>query len=150
MFEGNENMTFFINRDATGFYVFSMDQGLNPIAKWVRRDRQSEGSAHFNPSYTADITYAGDRVNGYKFEHGLYADMGTSTHQAEVAVSAAVQAVASSSSSTWHMANDNCTTREIEGERERERETQREKLPVFISSCGDMQQVGSYDQCTAV
>ena len=110
MFEGNENMTFFINRDATGFYVFSMDQGLNPIAKWVRRDRQSEGSTHFNPSYTADITYAGDRVNGYKFEHGLYADMGTSTHQAEVAVSAAMQAVASSSSRSSRSSSSNSSS----------------------------------------
>ena len=89
LFEGHENLSFFINMDCTGFYVFSMAEGMHPIAKWVRRDRNSEGST-FEPSYTAEIHYAGDRVNGYKIGLGLYVDMGTGTNQAGAARAAAI------------------------------------------------------------
>ena len=71
LFEGHENVTFFINNDSTGFYIFTMSEG-NPVAKWVRRDR----------TFTMDVPYSGDRVNGYKLDMGLYADMGTSKPQA--------------------------------------------------------------------
>ena len=94
LFEGRDNLSYFMNKDSTGCYVFSMAQGLNPIAKWVRRDRASVRTKNFQASYTADIIYAGDRINGYKIEHGLYVDLGTGTLQARAAESAAAPAAA--------------------------------------------------------
>ena len=81
LFEGHENVTFFINNDSTGFYIFTMSEG-NPVAKWVRRDRNTDNIAVFTPTFTKDVPYSGDRVNGYKLDMGLYADMGTGTPQA--------------------------------------------------------------------
>ena len=92
LFDGHENCTYFVNLDSTGFYVFSLSRGLDPIAKWVRRNRRSEGSSTFEPLYTAAITYAGDRVNGYKITNGLYVDTGMGTNQAGAAASAAAPA----------------------------------------------------------
>ena len=67
LFFGHENLSYFVNRDSTGFYVFSMAGGLNPIAKWVRARRDTDpNSSAFQASYTAAITYAGDRLNGYR------------------------------------------------------------------------------------
>ena len=68
--------TFFINQDKTGFYVFSMRDGLTPEVKWVRGVRDM-GPRNFEARYAALVTYAGDRVNGYKMEPGLYAYFGT-------------------------------------------------------------------------
>ena len=72
----NSNCTFFINKDKTGFYVFSMLDGLTPDVKWVRGVR-GMGPRNFEARYAALVTYAGDRVNGYKIESGLYAKFGT-------------------------------------------------------------------------
>ena len=66
----------FINKDKTGFYVFSMRDGLTPEAKWARGVRDM-GPRNFEARYAALVTYAGDRVNGYKIESGLYAKFGT-------------------------------------------------------------------------
>ena len=75
LFDGLDNVTYFINRDSSGFYVFSMESG-NLVVKWVRRDRMTDNNA-FRPTYTADVVFAGDRINKYKMEKGLYVDMGT-------------------------------------------------------------------------
>ena len=68
--------TFFINKDKTGFYVFSMRDGLTPEVKWVRGVRDM-GPRNFEARYAALVTYAGDGVHGYKIESGLYANFGT-------------------------------------------------------------------------
>ena len=80
LFNGLDNVSYFSNRDSSGFYVFNMESG-NPVVKWVRRDRMTDNNA-FRPTYTADVTFAGDRINKYKMERGLYVDMGTGTPQA--------------------------------------------------------------------
>ena len=72
----NSNCTFFINKDKTGFYVFSMRGGLTPEVKWVRGVRDM-GPRNFEARYAALVTYAGGRVNGYKIESGLYTHLGT-------------------------------------------------------------------------
>ena len=76
LFLDNRNCTFFINRDKTGFYVFSMRDGLTQEMKWVRGVRDM-GPRNFEARYAALVTYAGDHVNGYKIESGLYAFFGT-------------------------------------------------------------------------
>ena len=80
LFDGLDNVSYFINRDSSGFYVFNMESG-NLVVKWVRRDRMTDNNA-FKPTYTADVLFAGDRINKYKMERGLYVDMGTGTPQA--------------------------------------------------------------------
>ena len=76
LFLDNSNCTFFINKDKTGFYVFSMRDGLTPEVKWARGVRDMD-PRNFEARYAALVTYAGDRVNGYKIESGLYAKFGT-------------------------------------------------------------------------
>ena len=71
-FMDHSNCTFFINKDKTGFYAFSMRDGLTPEVKWVRGVRDM-GPRNFEARYATLVTYAGDRVNGYKMESGLYA-----------------------------------------------------------------------------
>ena len=75
-FVDNKNCTFFINKDKTGFYVFSMRDGLTPEVKWARGVRDMD-PRNFEARYAALVTYAGDRVTGYKTESGLYANFGT-------------------------------------------------------------------------
>jgi hypothetical protein len=72
----SNNCTFFINKDKTGFYVFSMRDGLNPEVKWVRGVRDM-GQRSFEARYAALVNYAGDGVNGYKIKAGLYAQFVT-------------------------------------------------------------------------
>ena len=72
----NNNCTFFINKDKTGFYVFSMRDGLTPEVKWAWGVRDLDPRT-CEARYAALVTYAGDRVNGYKIESGLYAFVGT-------------------------------------------------------------------------
>ena len=38
----NSNCTFFINKDKTGFYVFSMRDGLTPEVKWAQGVRDMD------------------------------------------------------------------------------------------------------------
>ena len=76
VFMDNNNCTLFINKDKTGFYVFSMRDDLAPEAKWVRGVRDM-GPRNFEARYATLVTYAGDRVNGYEMESGLYANFGT-------------------------------------------------------------------------
>ena len=73
----NNNCTFFISKDNTGFYVLSMRDGLTPEVKWVR-GVLNMGPRNFEARYAALVTYAGDRVNGYKIDLGLYARFDTS------------------------------------------------------------------------
>ena len=76
LFLDNNNCTFFINKDKTGFYVFSMRDGLAPEVKWVRGVRDM-GPRNVDARYAALVNYAVDRVNGYNIESGLYAKCGT-------------------------------------------------------------------------
>ena len=71
LFLDNNNCTFFINKDKTGFYVFSMRDGLTPEVKWARGVRYMD-PRNCEARYAALVHYAGDRVNGYTIESGLY------------------------------------------------------------------------------
>jgi hypothetical protein len=42
LFMDATNLSFWINKDNTGFYVFSMRDGLSPEVKWVRRVRNTD------------------------------------------------------------------------------------------------------------
>jgi hypothetical protein len=76
LFMDNNSCTFFINKDKTGFYVFSMRDGLTPEVKWAR-GVQDMDPRNFEARYAALVHYVGDCVNGYKIESGLYAKFGT-------------------------------------------------------------------------
>ena len=42
LFLDSSNYSFWINKDKTAFYVFTMADGLTPQAKWVRATRDSD------------------------------------------------------------------------------------------------------------
>jgi hypothetical protein len=67
----SSSCTFFINRDKTGFYVFSMRDGLTPEVKWVRGVRDMD-PRNFEARYAALVNCVGDRVNGYKIESAKF------------------------------------------------------------------------------
>ena len=76
LFLDNRNCTFVINKDKSGFYVFSMLDGMTPDVKWVWGVRDMD-PRNLEAFYAALVNYVGDRVNGYKIESGLYAICGT-------------------------------------------------------------------------
>ena len=58
LFLDNSNCTFCINKDKTGFYVFSMRDGLAPEVKCVRGVRDMD-PRNFEARYAALVTYVG-------------------------------------------------------------------------------------------
>lgn len=84
LFMDGNNLSYWINKDQTGFYVFSMMPGGVPECLWVRRTRNSPDISNFEAAYAAKVNYAGDMVNGYKITHGLYMDLGAGDLQAHL------------------------------------------------------------------
>ena len=83
LFMDNNKCTFFINKDNTGLYVFSIRDGVTPEVKWVRGVRDM-GPKNFEVRYATLRTYAGDRVNGYKIESELYAFLARTSKRSRV------------------------------------------------------------------
>ena len=77
------NKAFFINLDSTGVYVFSRELGGSPVAKWIRRKRDTSGlgftpqlaTGRFVVSYVADITLSMDCVNDYRIVDGVFVNV---------------------------------------------------------------------------
>ena len=81
LFMDNKNLSYWVNLDQTGFYVFSLTQGV-PEARWVRGTRDNRNPKMFEATYVAKVKYAADTVNSYKITNGIYLDMGGSEKQA--------------------------------------------------------------------
>ena len=81
LFMDNKNLSYWVNLDQTGFYVFSLKQGV-PEAQWVRATRDNRNPKVFEAAYVAKITYIADTVNSYKITNGIYLDMGGREKQA--------------------------------------------------------------------
>ena len=77
----NKNLSYWVNQDQTGFYVFSRNQGV-PEAQWTRVTRSNPKPQVFEAVYAAKVSYARDTVNSYKINNGLYLDLGGGEMQA--------------------------------------------------------------------
>ena len=77
------NKAFFINLDSTGVYVFYRELCGSPVAKWIRRKRDTTGlgllpqlnTGRFVVSYVADITLSMDCVNGFQIVDGVFVNV---------------------------------------------------------------------------
>ena len=74
----NKNLSYWVNQDQTGFYVFSCNQGV-PEAQWPRATRSNPRPQVFEAVCAAKVSYAGDAVNSCKVKKGLYLDLGEGT-----------------------------------------------------------------------
>ena len=74
----NKNLSYWVNQDQTGFYVFSRNQGV-PEAQWTRATRSNPNPQVFEAVYAAKVSYAGDAVTSRKVKKGLYLDLGEGT-----------------------------------------------------------------------
>ena len=81
LFMDNKNLSYWVNQDQTGFYVFSLNQGV-PEAQWIRATRDNPNSQVFEAAYAAKVSYAGDTMKSYKINNGLYLDLGGGEMQA--------------------------------------------------------------------
>ena len=75
LFMDNKNLSYWVNQDQTGFYVFSRHQDVHE-AKWVRATHDKPDPQVFEATYAAKINYAEDMLNGYRICDGLYLDLG--------------------------------------------------------------------------
>ena len=67
LFMDNKNLSYWVNQDQTGFYVFSLNQDI-PEAQWIRATRSNPNTQVFEAVYAAKVSYAGDVVNSCKIK----------------------------------------------------------------------------------